>query len=107
MGNPSKQKGSRFEREVADFLAANGHPHVERMASRGSADRGDLTGIPGWMLECKAERQIDLAGYMREVAVQQFHARARWGAAIVKARGKNVAQAYVVMPLEQFAQLIT
>ncbi len=105
MSNPSKQKGTRFEREVADYLAEHGHPHAERMASRGALDRGDLTGVVGWVLECKATKTIDLAGAMDEVAVEQANAGTRYGAAIVKRRRKPVADAYVVLTLETFARL--
>ena len=96
MTNRSKQKGTRFETEIAAYLG------VERRTLGGSKDRGDLAISPNWVAECKNERQIDLAGYMAEVETERLNAKARYGAAIVKRRNKGPAEAYVVMPLRTF-----
>lgn len=96
--SPSKRKGTRFEVEVAEYLG------VERATLRGSKDRGDLL-IAGWAVECKNERLIRLADYMSEAEVERKNARAMFGCAVVKRRGKGPAKAYVVMELDQFRHL--
>lgn len=101
----SKAKGTRFEREVADYLALS-VPGVDRMILHGSADHGDITGVPDWTLETKSTRTIDLAGALDEAKVEASNAKTRWHAAIVKRRGKSVAGAYVVFSLGQFADLL-
>lgn len=100
MANRSKQKGTRFESDVVFYLTACGHI-VERRALAGTLDKGDIAGLPG-VIECKAEKSIDLPGYMREVAAEKANAGAPWGVAVVKARGKATRDAYVVMPLHEF-----
>jgi hypothetical protein len=94
----SRAKGTRFERDVADVLA-DLFPGVDRQVLRGKQDRGDIANVPGWTLECKAEKEIDLAGYMREAELEAKNAKTPYFAAIVKRRNKSVADAYVVMPL--------
>lgn len=102
----SRRAGARFEQQVADYLAANGFPYAERRHSNGAKDRGDIAGVPGWALEVKAERAMDLAGYMAEASVEADHAGTRWFAAIVKRRRKPTAEAYVVLPLRLFAEML-
>jgi hypothetical protein len=72
----------------------------------GKNDKGDIAGLPGWTLECKAEKQIGLAAYVDEARVEAANAGTRRFAAIVKRRQKGVSEAYVIMPLSQFAEMI-
>jgi Holliday junction resolvase len=104
--NASKRKGTAFESLVVGYLSDNGFDYAERRALAGTLDRGDIAGIPGVMIECKAEKAIDLAGYMDEVEVETANAEAQIGVAVVKRRNRPVDQAYVVMPLRQFVRLI-
>jgi|GEM_PF-339001 len=106
MSNPSKKRGTQFESDVVAFLRQVGFPHAERRALGGIHDRGDILGIPGWVLEAKATRQIDLAGALTEAAAEARNAGARYYAAIVKRRGKPVHQAYAVLPLWALAELL-
>lgn len=98
--NASKQKGTRFESDVCAYLNEHGHP-VERRALAGALDKGDIAGLAG-IVECKAEKQIDLPAYMREVDAEIANANAPWGVAVVKARGKSTGEAYVVTPLRRW-----
>ena len=107
MANPSKIKGTRFESDVVQFLQANGYPFAERRALAGTVDKGDVTGLgPDWVIECKAVREITLSSFVDEAEVERVNAGATYGVAVVKRRGKNVAQAYAVMPLEKFVELM-
>jgi predicted transcriptional regulator len=94
VSNPSKQKGTRFETEVAEYLG------VERRTLGGSKDRGDLA-IVNWALELKATREIDLASAIDEARVEAKNAKAPYFAAIVKRRRKGVSEAYFVMTLAE------
>jgi hypothetical protein len=101
----SRRKGTAWESSVVDYLKRSGFPYAERRAMCGTNDRGDIAGVPGVMLECKAERSIDLAGYMDEVKAETRNAGTAIGAAVVKRRNRGVADAYVVMTLKQFAEM--
>lgn len=104
--NVSKQKGTAWETAVVRYLNEQGFP-VERRALTGKEDKGDIAGLPCWTLECKAERSIDLAGYMGEAAREAVNANTPNYAAVVKRRGKGVSEGYVVMPLAVFVKAVT
>lgn len=104
--NASKRKGTAFETAVVEYLRGHGFPHAERRALRGARDCGDIAGVVGWCLEAKATREIDLARAVDESLTEAGHARAPFAAAIVKRRNRPTADAYVVMPLSQFAELV-
>ncbi len=102
----AKRAGARFEQQVADYLAEHGFPYAERRHTNGAKDRGDIAGVIGWTLECKAERDINLAGCLTEARDEAGHAGTRFFAGVVKRRNKPTADAYVVLPLSLFADLI-
>ena len=52
--NKSKQIGTDGESGVVRFLKENGFPTAERRALHGSLDLGDITGIPGVVIEVKS-----------------------------------------------------
>jgi Holliday junction resolvase len=107
MTSANKAKGSDFERKVADYLAANGFPDADRRYGAGhNLDKGDIIGVPNMVLECKNQARIDLAGFLAEALVEAKNANKKYGAAVIKRRGKNVAESYVVMSLSQFVELL-
>jgi Holliday junction resolvase len=100
----SRAKGTRFESEVVEYLKAHGFPHAERRAMHGTMDKGDIAGVAGVVIECKAEQSITLSEYMDEVADEVLNAGARCGVAVVKRRRRGVSEAYVIQPLEQWVK---
>ncbi len=102
----AKRSGARFEQQVADYLVEHGFPYAERRHTNGAKDRGDLSGIPGWVCELKATRELDVAGAIDEAAKEAANAGAAWYVAILKRRRKPTADAYVVLPLYLFAELV-
>jgi Holliday junction resolvase len=106
VSNPSKQRGTAFETAVVAWLREHGFPYAERRALSGNQDRGDIAGVPGVMLECKAEKAIHLSDYMNEVRVQKANAGAQVGVAVIKRRSHGVERAYVVLELADFVELI-
>lgn len=102
----SRRIGTAFETAVVTFFRERGFPWVERRALAGKLDRGDIAGLD-WVLECKNERTINLAGYMDEAAAEAKNAGTSRYAAVVKRRGKGVGAAYVVMPLAVFVENVT
>lgn len=102
----NKAKGRGFERDTANFWMDAGFLWADRKTKRGKRDQGDVTGVEGWTLECKNDKTINLAGAVDEAAIEAANAGTPWFAAIVKRRGKNVRDAYVVMPLWLFVELV-
>jgi hypothetical protein len=109
-----KARGANFETDVRDWFRTNGYD-AERLARTGAKDEGDIAirsdflGYVG-VIEAKAPGQsgrIDLPGWTREAQLEATHyAQARgikreavMPAVVIKARGKGIADAYLVLRL--------
>ena len=109
-----KARGASFETDIRDWFRANGYD-AERLARRGSKDEGDIVvrsdffGSIG-ILEAKAPgagNKIDLSGWQAESKVEaKNYAEARdikisdvLPAVVIKARGKSIADSYLVLRL--------
>lgn len=103
----AKAAGRKWEKEVADYLAAV-FPGVERRRQRGARDEGDLTPGPlvDWVFECKAEKRMALSTAMNEAKVEAANAQATFYAVIQKRRMKGVNEAYAVVPLWMFRMML-
>ena len=56
-----RAKGTAWESALVKWLRANGFPHAERRALHGAHDKGDITGIPGLVIEAKHAARVELA----------------------------------------------
>lgn len=100
----NKAAGTRWESSIVEYLRDPGWPHAERRAPSGARDRGDIAGLPGVVIEAKACRAVDLAGWLDEATVEQANAAVNVGAVWVKRRGRtNPGAGYVVMCGATFA----
>ena len=107
MTSPQKRKGSAAEPAVAKWLRKLGWIHAERSRAGWQDDRGDIDGMPGVCIEVKAEKKIDIPGYLRELEVEIAHAKAWTGTVIIKRRGStNVDDWYAVMPAKIWGELM-
>ena len=107
MTSPQKRKGSAAELAVAKWLRKLGWIHAERSRAGWTDDRGDIDGMPGVCIEVKAEKKIDIPGYLRELEVEMENAKAWTGTVIIKRRGStNVDDWYAVMPAKIWAELL-
>ena len=107
MTSPERRKGNGFELAIVSYLREHGFPFAERAYGAGRPDdRGDIDGVPGWVIEAKNHKSMDLAGWANEAAAEALNARAHWWCVIAKRRNRPVGDAYVVMPLSQFARLL-
>lgn len=104
--NPAKRKGTHFETEVLRYLDSEGI-WAFRNAPSGNQDKGDLT-VPDWdaVIECKNTKSLDLAGAVHEALVEAYNAKHRFGIAVIKRRMASVDKSYVVMPLDEFVELM-
>ena len=100
MSHPNKVKGTRFESEAGAYLG------VKRIgAVYGNQDQGDLEDSL-FVMECKNENRIDLAGYMDQLMAEYRRASTKpFAVAIVKRRHKPIDDAYAVMPLWMFRKI--
>lgn len=97
------RKGSTFERRVADYLA-RWWEFADRRVKTGAKDKGDIAGIPGWTLECKYGVR-DLSAGVNEARVEAVNAGTRWWAAVIRKPGAVIERSYVVLDLEEWAEL--
>lgn len=105
----SKQraKGTMFETLVANYLREHGFPHAERRALQGVQDKGDLTGMPGLVIECKNHKEMSFSEWLKETEQERVNANADYGVLVVKRRGVwDAGQSYAVMPLDAMARLL-
>lgn len=105
---PQKRKGTAAERQVADWLIANGVP-CERISAGATADRGDL-----WVpvieyptIDVKNHRTIKLAEWVDRAVEQADNAGRAAGVVIHKRPGvTDVGRWYVTTNAAMFLQLI-
>lgn len=100
-----RSRGTAFESTCRDYLQ-RWFPHCERAPLWGAKDKGDLLGIPGFVIQCRNTKTIDLAGAIDDARAQADNNGRGLPVAIIKRRRKNVGQSYVVMELADWARLI-
>jgi len=107
----SKQKGTAFERQVADYLAQETGQPIDREPLHGAKDEGDISGATllgkRLALECKNHREAKLAEWVDEAKAEAGNAGAEWFAVAHKRRGKgDPAEQYVTTTLGQLARMM-
>lgn len=116
MSAANKAKGTRFESEVSDYLQTV-NIRAKRLPRTGVNDIGDvafpLLGQGAVVIEAKNRAALDWPTFLSEAAREadayevKYPAEApAFGVVVAKRRGKGVSQSYVVMTLEDFADLM-
>jgi hypothetical protein len=109
-----KARGATFETDIRDWFRSRGYD-AERLARAGAKDEGDVVVKTDFLgsigiIECKApgaNGKITLSGWTKEAQIEADHyADARnidrdviMPAVIIKARGKSIDDAYLVLRL--------
>ena len=110
-----KARGATFETDTKDFFRTLGYD-AERLARTGAKDEGDVVvradflGASIGIIECKAPgagNAISLSGWTAEAQIEatnyaqarQIDRKAVLPAVVIKARGKSIADAYLVLRL--------
>ena len=95
----AKAAGARFERAIADCLAALVDDRIDRRVKTGNKDRGDIAGLRHMggrvVLECKDVTKLAIGSWVNEAEVERGNDDALAGLVIHKRRG-------VSDPLEQY-----
>jgi hypothetical protein len=103
----SKDRGTRWESAIVSFLRDKGFTYAERRALAGALDKGDITGLPGVVVEAKHVARTDLSGWLDEAEQERDNARADVGVVWFKRRGyTSPGRAYVLMTGDDFTWLL-
>jgi hypothetical protein len=107
----ARQAGSRFERQIADYLAAVVDDRIDRRVKTGSKDRGDIAGLRVLgnrvVIECKDVAKLALGEWVREAEVERGNDDAVAALVVHKRRGTlSPGQQYVTMTLADLVALI-
>lgn len=103
----SKAKGTRWESAIVAALQRAGFEHAERRAGTGAADRGDITGLPGLVIEAKDCGRMELGVWVNEAAAETVNAGARYGVVWHHRKNKSRAEdGYVTMSGANFLRLL-
>jgi hypothetical protein len=109
-----KARGANFETDIRDWFRNHGFD-AERLARAGTKDEGDVVIKADFLgnigiLECKApgaNGRVTLSGWTAEAQIEADHYAAARNlerksilpAIVIKARGKSIDDAYLVMRL--------
>lgn len=89
----AKAAGSRFEREQADYWAANVDDRIDRRVKTGAKDRGDIGGLRVFtqrvVIECKDVVKMLLGTWWREAEIERGNDDALAAMVIHKRHGKG------------------
>lgn len=108
----ARQAGTRFERQIADYLAATIDDRIDRRVRNGNKDRGDLGGlrIHGQRLvaELKDCATLALPAWTTEAHTEASNDDALAGVVIHKRRGtSDPGRQWVTCTVDDLAALIT
>jgi len=108
----ARQAGSRFEREVADYLAEHVDDRIDRRVKGGSKDKGDIGGLRHMgqrvVIECKNTSRINLGTWINEAHTAMGNDDAGAGLIVHKRHGKGQpGDQWVTMTVDDLIALIT
>jgi Holliday junction resolvase len=112
MSSYHRQKGSSFERMIADYFKAHGFPFADRRVKSGSRDRGDIGGVHAHdqrlVFEAKNTAKISLGTWANEAEAERINDEALAGVIVHKRHGKGKAgEQWVTMTLADLTSILT
>lgn len=103
----SKDKGTAWETAIVVALRSVGFYGAERRTPNGTADRGDITGVPGLVVEAKNCGRTELAQWVDEAQIEAYNAGASYGVVWHHRRGRaRAADGFVTMTGGAFLRLL-
>lgn len=107
MSAMSRRKGAAAENEVVKYLRTHGFPYAEKRLAGSDDPMGDITGIPGVVIEVKNHATLDLAGWVTQLVEELAFTKADVGAVIHKRKGRtDVADWYATLPAHLLVRLL-
>ena len=102
-----RQKGTRAESAVVNYLKDNGFPYAERRALHGVNDKGDITGCGPVVFEVKDHAKLSLSEWVKELEDEMRNAGVDIGTVVAKKRGTlDVGEWYAILPFRLLVQLL-
>ena len=92
----AKAKGRETENAAVSWLRANGYPYAERRRLTGAEDQGDITGMPGMVVEVKSAAQWQPVKWLREAEVERENAHATLTCVLARPKGRPDVDDWVV-----------
>ena len=106
-GTSSRRKGAAYETEVVRYLRGTGVIHAQRALPGGHLAGGDITGMPGQVIECKNQQRLELGPWLDQMLTEMGEVNADRGVLVVKRRGwPDVPDHYAVTTVEQYVDLL-
>ena len=79
---------------------------IERRVQGGTKDRGDISGIPGVVIEAKNEKRWDIPRYVREAHAEGDNDLAEWRIAMIPYRGHGVGKGFAIVDIDQMIEML-
>lgn len=98
----NKDKGTRAESAVVRLAREMYWPYAERRALTGGKDRGDITGIPGLVIQVKDVERKSVGAWQLATLEQLANDNASTCILVVKTFRKNVRQWDTYIPISHF-----
>ena len=106
MTSPQKRKGHAAELAVVKWLREKGIM-ADRIQAGTHADKGDVTGWPGIVIEVKDRKAHSWHGYFEQLRRQMKNADAWTGVIVAKRPGiADVGEWMAVMPVTEWYELM-
>lgn len=108
----AKAAGSRFEREVADYLRDNLSEFIDRQVKTGALDKGDIANVRDSYnnkiaVECKNTTRLDLPKWTAEAHAEAVNLGGLVGVVVHKRHGVgDIGQQWVAMTLDDLIKLL-
>lgn len=108
----AKAAGTRFERAIADVLAAHVDDRIDRRVKTGGKDKGDIAGIRHMggrvVIECKDTSRLELGTWVNEADVERGNDDALVGLVAHKRRGHgDPLDQYITCTVRDLIALLT
>lgn len=89
----AKQKGTAAETAFVNWLREQSPDFetVERRATNGRLDRGDIAGLPNTVIEIKSGAKLSIPEWLKELEQEMVNAEASLGFLVIKPKGKGAA----------------
>lgn len=103
--NKNKAKGTAAETAFVNFMVENGFAWVERRSLKGKADRGDISGLPGVVIEIKSGSRLAIPEWVKELEIEMVNDGSSEGYLVIKPKGKgkgSVNQWWVIQTVGQW-----
>lgn len=106
-GRSARRKGAEGEREVARILKSQGFDATRTPNSGGLSWRGDVQGVPGYVIEVKRQETLAIPAWLR-----QAYAAASGGEVpvlVFRRDGRGTSPDglwHAILPLEELVRLV-